>query len=367
VRDAETKAPISNATVFHDGSTVSSDVRGVFVLKRLNKSKPILGRAAGYRRGWAKASDTGGIQLELTPLEVRGVYLSYTALGSAEVRARVLGWVDGRRLNTLVVDIKDEHGRMSFYNGAPEAGRMGAFGAVRFDDIQAFIRDLHRKDVYVVGRISVFQDAVLAKHKPHWRPRSKGRGHLFWLDPFRKEVWAYNLAVAREAAAVGFDEIQFDQVRFPGDAELPQARYSRRDTARSRTKAVTGFLDRAREELLPFNVAVAAGPSTFSPGESQPDEARETWQRLGQLVDYVAVRVFSSAGLEAALKRLADEPSKLRVWLTYPGGPKTIGFPASLENIKELALASEAARTGGWVLSDPHDQYDDSAGVMREF
>ncbi|MCX8089393.1 MAG: hypothetical protein N3I86_00430 [Verrucomicrobiae bacterium] len=366
VVDAETQRTIANATVYHDGKVARSDFRGEFSFKHFNPSKPVLARAAGYRRAWTKPTERGQLKLELQPLELRGIYLSHKALGLAEVRARVLGWLDGERLNTLVVDIKDEHGRMTFYNGAPEAGRIGAFGTVRFDDIQAFLRDMHRRNIYVVGRISVFQDALLAKHQPQWRPRSKGRGNLFWLDPFRKQVWAYNIAVAREAAAIGFDEIQFDHMRFPNERELPQAAYSRRDTDSNRTRHLAAFLARAGKELLPFNVSVSLRmPDLAAAGK--PGEMAGVPESWRAPVDCLVTRVSGVEDFEAAMKAAGREGKKrLRVWLECGGQGDLPASRLWLARTAELINACEAARIGGWVLDDPSARYDDSLAVLRE-
>ena len=187
-------------------------------------------KAAGFRPKQCAVPEEKRPRLELEPLETRGLYLSYAALGQPETRSQALGLLDGDRLNTLAVDIKDRQGRMTFYNGAPSAGQVGAFGAVKFDDIQAFLKEMHRKHIYVVGRIAVFKDPLLAKHNPEWAVRAGGRPNNFWLDPYRKEVWTYNLSVVKEAASMGFDEIELDCVWFPGEGELRDAKYSRHDS-----------------------------------------------------------------------------------------------------------------------------------------
>ena len=147
VRDYETKKAIAEATILHAGQTVRSDETGEFVLARVDRSQPVLLKAPGYRCLKLKLPETGVLRAELEPFEARGVYLSYNTLGKPEVRARVMSWLGSNRLNTVVVDIKDERGRMTFYNGAPRAGQMGAFGAVKFEDIAAFIGDIDRKSV----------------------------------------------------------------------------------------------------------------------------------------------------------------------------------------------------------------------------
>ena len=366
VLDAEIHRPIGHATVCHNGRAVRTDARGQFVLPQPDRTKPVFVRAPGYRPLAVPLSGGPPLVVRLERFEVRGIYLSHKALGDPETRARVLGWVDGQRFNTLVVDLKDEHGRMSFYNSAPEAGRMGAFGSVRFDDIQLFLRDLRRKHIYVVGRISVFQDALLAKHKPQWRPKTEGRPNLFWLDPFRKEVWHYNLAVAQAAAVASFDEILFDQVRFPGAGELPGARWAGRNTEANRQRCLKNFLDRACAELQPYNVLVWVGPRGWDGREGEAIGAGDWLTQLAARVDGFAVEVQTVEAVQWVKQRVAQEPARARVWLRYSGEIEGTRLSPGWAQVKTLVAACEMARLGGWVLSDPTDRYAYGGETVRK-
>jgi len=364
VRDEQSGAAVRGATVFHNGRVTQTDGRGRFALARPDRAQPVFVRANGYRPAAAQLLAGQPPTVRLERFTARGMYLSHAALGLPEVRARALRWVDGQRLNTLVLDLKDEHGRMSFYNGAPEAGRMGAFGAVRFADFAGFVHELRRKAVYVVGRIAVFQDAVLAKHKPEWRPKSKGPGHLFWLDPFRQEVWAYNLAVAREAAAAGCEEIQFDHVRFPGEWELPGARFAGRNTEGNRRRCLRKFLARARVELRPFPVGVSVGPHGWAGHGGAAGETVQWWRPLTPPADGFAVEVRSVEEVAWLARQLAGQPARARVWLGYAGEGAEIPRAHGAEWFRALVDACETARLGGWVLYDPRGRYAYSAEMV---
>src|SRR5262245_36255301 len=98
------------------------------------------------------------------------------------------------------------------------------------------------------------------------------RANLAWVDPLREEVWKYNVAIAREAAGKGFDEIQFDYVRFPTDGKLGAAKYSGPVNKDTRLPAIAGFLGRARRELGPLGVYVAAdvfGYTAFNDNDTE--------------------------------------------------------------------------------------------------
>lgn len=138
-------------------------------------------------------------------------------------------------VNTVVIDIKDYSGYLAYRAGFPEAGKYGAV-RVKIRDIDSVIRRLHAAGVYTIARITVFQDPVLAAARPDlavhrksllsrgekpsvqtlWRDR-KG---LAWIDPSSRAAWEYIAAVGRDALGHGFDELNFDYVRFPSDGDM---------------------------------------------------------------------------------------------------------------------------------------------------
>ena len=109
-------------------------------------------------------------------------------------------------------------------------------------------RNCISENIYAIARIVVFKDNILANAKPEWAiidTRTQkpwmDREELAWVDPFRKEVWNYNIAIAKEAAKAGFDEIQFDYMRFPTDGKLSSARYSQPNNMENRVKTINSF------------------------------------------------------------------------------------------------------------------------------
>jgi hypothetical protein len=123
------------------------------------------------------------------------------------------------------------------------------------------VAGLKEKDLYLIARIVVFKDDPLAAARPQWAVKTKGGGvfrdreKLRWVDPFQQEAWAYNIAIAKAAAEAGFDEVQFDYVRFPDNRSVG---FSKPANQNSRTEAIAGFLKAAHLALAPYNVMVAA-------------------------------------------------------------------------------------------------------------
>ena len=351
----KTKRPIPNASIFHTGKIIRTDAQGEFELKQLDRAQPLLIKAAGFWPKQCTVPEEKRPRLELEPLEARGLYLSYAALGLPESRARAMRLLGGERLNTLVVDIKDRQGRMTFYNGAPSAGQVGAFGAIKFDDIQAFLKEMHRKHIYVVGRMAVFRDPLLAKFSPQWAVRAGGRPHSFWLDPYCKKACAYNLFVIKEAASAGFDEIELDCVWFPGEGEVRDAEYSRRDTINNRTRAVESFLSQASQTVAPYNVCLSLSPGTVSRWEDW-NSGRDLGP-LMQAVEYLDTGIRNLRELPGVRDAAAAEPRQCRAYLECGGNsPKEPVAP--LKDIKAMIAGCRAASLSGWILTDARNQYN---------
>jgi hypothetical protein len=358
----ETKRPIPNAKILHAGKIIRTDARGEFAFRNLDKTQPVLIKAAGFRPKQCAVPEEKRPRLELEPLETRGLYLSYAALGQPETRSQALGLLDGERLNTLAIDIKDRQGRMTFYNGAPCAGQVGAFGAVKFDDIQAFLKEMHRKHIYVVGRIAVFKDPLLAKHNPEWAVRAGGRPNNFWLDPYRKEVWTYNLSVVKEAASMGFDEIELDCVWFPGEGELRDAKYSRHDSPGNRTGAIAGFLSEASQTLAPYNVCLSLSPSMVPRWEG--GRSGRGLGPLTQSTEYLGASIRNLGDLARVKTATAAEARQWRAYIECAANSPKEPFPTS-EEVKAMATACRAAGLSGWILSDARGQYNLTQEFIR--
>jgi len=194
------------------------------------------------------------------PVEIRGIHVT-GALASLPGKLAEYAALHGQGLNTIVLDIKDEGGVVSF---APEGVRLAeAIGAVRHDyNPRSVARLLHARGIYLIGRIVSFQDPFLARAHPelavHRRDGSVWRtaAGLGWVDPYNRRVWAYDVGIAKAAARAGFDEIMFDYVRFPSDGDVGGAVYPAR-TAEAPGRVVSDFVAYAVSQLRPLHVRVS--------------------------------------------------------------------------------------------------------------
>ncbi len=161
-----------------------------------------------------------------TPTPVKGIYMTSWVAGTPRLREPLVNLIDSTELNSVVIDIKDYSGKIVFPVTDPA---LKAFGSeeIRVPDMPQFIDELHKKNIYVIGRIAVFQDAYFVKQRPDLAVKNsagtevwKDHKGISWIDVGAKEYWDYTVMIAREARKIGFDEINFDYIRYPSDGNM---------------------------------------------------------------------------------------------------------------------------------------------------
>jgi hypothetical protein len=203
------------------------------------------------------------------PEIVKAVYFTGWSAG---IKRRVDYLVDLHKttaINAVVIDIKDYSGNVAYAARATEARQYGAL-RLMIRDIDALVNRLHREGIYVIARITVFQDPVLAEARPDlavhrvsklpkmpngqpgpltaaslWRDR-KG---LAWIDPASRQAWEYVLAIGRDALGHGADELNFDYVRFPSDGDLNDMYFPNWDGKTPKHEVIRQFFGYLRENL----------------------------------------------------------------------------------------------------------------------
>jgi hypothetical protein len=165
------------------------------------------------------------------PIIAKGLYLTAYSAASAKKRAEIIELIKKTELNTVVIDIKDYTGYVLYDSSLPLVRTLKT-GKPIIKNIRSVIDEFKKAGIYVIARQTVFQDPVLAKAKPEWAITTSGGGRwkdykgLSWVDPTLVDVWKYNMSIAKEAIRLGFDEINFDYVRFPSDGNIKTAIYA---------------------------------------------------------------------------------------------------------------------------------------------
>ena len=167
-----------------------------------------------------------------TPEPLKAIYMTSWVAGTSRLRAPLVQMIEDTELNAVVIDIKDYTGRISFKPDDPKLQEIGS-GENRISDLKEFIQSLHDKNIYVIGRIAVFQDPYFVKLHPEASVKKESdktkawtdyKG-ISWMDAGSKEVWDYAIAIGNEAYHQGFDELNFDYIRFPSDGNMRDIYY----------------------------------------------------------------------------------------------------------------------------------------------
>jgi hypothetical protein len=197
--------------------------------------------------------------------------------------------------NTVVFDVKNEDGIVSYKSDVPMVKQIGADKAGPIQDLKTRVKQMHDKGIHVAGRIVLFKDPILAKARPDLTLKSLSngkpwldKGKLQWLDPNHPEVIAYNLAIAKELAEIGVDEIQFDYVRFPAESKTSDIAYSFDTEKTPKHEIITAFMKKANEELKPKGVLLSIDVFGVIAWNKDIDQ-RITGQKVEDLAKYVDV------------------------------------------------------------------------------
>jgi hypothetical protein len=391
VVDHHTGQAIAGAVVTLDGENLNPDPQGLFPLTKAEGT--VKARAHGYRRTEQALPDplpAGPLEVKLSPFTPKALYLSFYGVGSKALRGPAMKLIEETELNALVIDVKGDRGMIPYRSSVPLATEVGGQKIITVRDAEGLMASFKERGIYTIARIVVFKDNLLAGARPDlavktptgepWRDRES----LAWVDPFRKEVWDYNIQIAVEAAKLGFDEIQFDYVRFP-DSHSP--RFSQPSTEEARVKAITGFLQEARSKLAPYNVFTAADVFGYICWNLNDTDIGQKLDPIASAVDYLSPMLYPSGfqfgipgfrnpvqnpyeivylSLKKAQERTKISPLRFRPWLQ---AFKDYAFDRRQFNGKELRdqiSASEKFGSHGWMLWNPINQYTTAAESLKK-
>lgn len=376
------QSPIAGATITSGSASTVSDAAGRFSLPVQGTAVAL--RAPGFARTRIEHIDPESKAMQrmaLTPFQPKALYLSFHGIGSDALREAALRLIDQTELNALVIDVKSDRGMIPYASAVELAGGIGAQKVRTVKDMPALIALLRQRQIYLIARIVVFKDEPLATARPELALKN-ARGELWrdgeglaWVDPTRPEVWQYNLDIAEEAARLGFDEIQFDYVRFPDAAGVY---FAQPPTQASRVDAISGFLGAARTRLTPHNVFLAADIFGYVLWNVDDNAIGQQLERLTQPLDYICPMLYPSGfkwgipnyrnpvehpyeivyqSLRRAKLRTGLPGARFRPWLQgftdYAFDHRAFGAPQVLAQID----GARAAGSNGWMLWNSRNKY----------
>lgn len=322
---------------------------------------------------------------------VKGLYLTAHSAGRPAKIDEIINLIDRTELNSVIIDIKDYSGKILYDSNVALVNELKT-EKNQIGDARALIQKLHDKDIYVIARQTVFQDPILAERKSEWAIKSKRGGSaspadklwrdkkgLTWVDPTRKEVWEYNVAIAEEAIRLGFDEINFDYVRFPSDGNMNDVVYT--NGGKRRYEVMAEFFQFLNTELSDEPAWISIDVFGFAM-EKEGDNDMSIGQRLVDAVhdvDYISPMMYPSHypsghlglanpaadpakvienGMKKGLPRFKSTRAQVRPWLqAFNMGANYTSTSSTL--IRAQIDMVEKYSDAGWMLWNASNKYSD--------
>ncbi|WP_018921502.1 putative glycoside hydrolase [Salsuginibacillus kocurii] len=281
------------------------------------------------------------------PDAVRGIFVTGHSAGGSKFD-ELVELTNETDLNAMVIDIKEDEGYITFR--PDEDDPYYDMSQNMISDPEEMMETLEENEIYPIARIVAFKDTLLAEEKPEWSFTDNGevwknsRGEAF-VNPLMEEVWEYNIEVAKKAAEMGFEDIQFDYVRFPEgfetrdeDLDYSRGNYEEEeDNVRARVNAINDFLAEAKEELEPYDVDVSADIFGYTATLEEAPGIGQNFAEMAEEVDVISSMPYPShwtahfgydnpdlhpyevtkeyAKLENEILEEADDPPTSRPWL----------------------------------------------------
>lgn len=232
-------------------------------------------------------------------MKVKGIYVSGPVAGSY-LMDELITLIDETELNTMVIDVKSDEGYITFDMNLEQVKKMDACISY-IPDIDALMKKLKEHGIYTIARIVCFKDPYLAEYepelalkKPDGTPITDAYG-LAWVNPYKEGVWEYINDVAVAASDAGFDEIQFDYVRFPIGSDADEADYGVDRENYTRSQGLTDFFEYTSERL--HSESIVFGADLFGTVIGNPTDMEQTGQdyaKLAQMADVLSPMIYPS-------------------------------------------------------------------------
>lgn len=231
-----------------------------------------------------------------TPSAVKTIYMTQCVVGTPSFRKKLVDLVDTTELNSIIIDIKDFSGTIGFKTTNPLLSSASMKGCGAYD-MKEFIATLHEKGIYVIGRITVFQDPFYTKAHPEQAVQSKSSGApwkdrkgLSFIDVSSKPYWDVVVALSKESYELGFDELNYDYIRYPSDGNMADASYINPN----KQEALENFFKYLHEQVEPLGVVTSADLFGMTTVAYDDMGIGQILERALPYFDYIAPMVYPS-------------------------------------------------------------------------
>lgn len=294
----ENGRPLPGVKVTLGNSTDQTDSEGGYSLERAEPGTILLSRPAWMPAefGWDGSFDR--YDLSMSSRVVKAIRVSPEDLLDASQWQSMLDLADGTGVNGLVVDLKTEDGTVVYRTEVAAANSIGAVSSYfELSDVVSAVSD---RDLYLIGRIGVFQDDFLASDQPDnavlnedgslWRSTNG----FAWLDPSDPASYEYSIALAEEACLGGFDEIQFDYVSYPLGGGISSATFDGEYNQEIRVASINSFLTRAYSVLHPIGCAVSSTTLGIVLESDKDEGVGQLPGSMSRIVDVLSPTLYST-------------------------------------------------------------------------
>lgn len=253
-KNVETMAAFAEKEGTEDGTGAADSVDGEFGMSNESGAETTVDGDTAANPGASTGSveDAAAVK-ELNRVKVKGIYVSGPMAGTAGMD-NLIALVDRTELNALVIDVKNDDGYLTCELDVPLAEQIGSEKHY-IKDLPALVQTCKEKNIYLIARVVAFKDPILAEKMPEWSLHNsdgsifRDKSGLAWVNPYRKEVWEYLASVGEAAIKAGFDEVQYDYVRFSTDSRMKQVDFGDSTKGRTKTEAISGFTLYASERI----------------------------------------------------------------------------------------------------------------------
>ncbi|PCI19839.1 hypothetical protein COB64_03000 [Candidatus Wolfebacteria bacterium] len=321
-----------------------------------------------------------------TPEPLKAIYMTSFAASLKSFREDIIGVIDRTEVNAIIIDIKDFSGNIAFEVSDPFLQSVGS-SINRISDIHEIIEELHEKDIYIIGRISAFQDQYFIEHRPDLAVKTRSDGSLWrdrkgigWIDAGSRDAWDYLVAIARESYAIGFDELNFDYIRFPSDGNMSDIAYPFSEGI-AKAEIMRDFYAYLRTNLGDSGAKLSADLFGMTTTNRDDLNIGQYLEHAIQYFDYVAPMVYPSHfppgwngipkpakepykvikySMSKAVERviaMGEDPLKLRPWLQ----DFNLGAKYTPDMVRAQIDATYDSGLTSWMMWDAANTYTEEA------
>lgn len=254
----------------------------------------------GKEQEAGKEPEAGEVQEDdIQRPRVKGIFVTGPMAGTDNME-NLIDLVDRTELNAIVMDVKNDEGRVVYKMQIPEVEETGA-GIRYVQDMEALMEKCKEKDIYMIARVVAFKDPFLAEVKPEWCIHNpdgsvfKDKGGLAWLNPYNREVWDYLAAIAQEALNMGFDEVQFDYLRFSTDNGMDNVDLGQEAEGKDRQQIITEFVQYMSEKIHESGGVISADVyGMVIDSETDQKIVGQNYVELSEYLDYISPMIYPS-------------------------------------------------------------------------